>query len=91
MAAVFYFCAPVAGLTGSSSYNDAAGVFFLLAAFDLLLLRDDRYLFAAGILAGFCYAIKLPGIDRDGRRGAVPGGAATLACRAVWWPPAPRS
>lgn len=25
-AAVFYFCAPVVGLTGSSSYNDAAGV-----------------------------------------------------------------
>ncbi len=26
-AAVFYLCAPVAGLTGSSSYNDAAEVF----------------------------------------------------------------
>lgn len=37
VAAVFYFCAPVVGLTGSSSYNDAAGVFFLLAAFYLLL------------------------------------------------------
>ena len=41
VAAVFYFCAPVAGLTGSSSYNDAAGVFFLLAALYLLLLADD--------------------------------------------------
>ena len=40
VAAVFYFCAPVAGITGSSSYNDAAGVFFLLAAFYLLLLAD---------------------------------------------------
>src|ERR1022692_4133912 len=37
VAAVFYFCAPVAGITGSSSYNDAAGVFFLLAALYLLL------------------------------------------------------
>jgi 4-amino-4-deoxy-L-arabinose transferase-like glycosyltransferase len=37
VAAVFYFCAPVAGITGSSSYNDAAGVFFLLAAFYQLL------------------------------------------------------
>ncbi|MCU1238440.1 MAG: hypothetical protein JWP63_6407, partial [Candidatus Solibacter sp.] len=62
VAAVFYFCAPVVGLTGSSSYNDAAGVFFLLATLHLLLLRDDRYLLAAGLLAGFCYAIKPPGL-----------------------------
>jgi hypothetical protein len=59
MAAAFYFCAPVIGLTGASSYNDAAGVFFLLAA--LYLLLDHRY-FQAGICAGFCYAIKMPGI-----------------------------
>ena len=62
VAAVFYFCAPVAGITGSSSYNDAAGVFFLLAAFYLLLIADARYLLPAGVLAGFCYAIKLPGV-----------------------------
>jgi hypothetical protein len=62
VAAVFYFCAPVAGITGSSSYNDAAGVFFLFAAFYLLLLGDHRYLLPAGVLAGFCYAIKLPGL-----------------------------
>ena len=62
VAAVFYFCAPVAGITGSSSYNDAAGVFFLLAAFYLLLLGDPRYLLPAGALAGFCYAIKFPGV-----------------------------
>ena len=62
MAAVFYFCAPVAGITGSSSYNDAAGVFFLFAAFYLLLPGDHRYLLSAGALAGFCYAIKLPGL-----------------------------
>ena len=106
VAAVFYFCAPVAGITGSSSYNDAAGVFFLLAAF-YLLLGDPRYLrvrnrfgsttnaqaypagqtlgqtanfrqtapeihvspgfaahylLTAGVLAGFCYAIKFPGV-----------------------------
>src|ERR1017187_10544004 len=62
VAAVFYFCAPVAGITGSSSYNDAAGVFFALAAFYLLLLAEPRYLLPAGVLAGFCYAIKLPGL-----------------------------
>ncbi|HWB85602.1 MAG TPA: glycosyltransferase family 39 protein [Bryobacteraceae bacterium] len=66
VAAVFYFCAPVAGLTGSSSYNDAAGVFFALASFYLLLVWRDtqnpRYLWPAGVLAGFCYAIKFPGV-----------------------------
>jgi hypothetical protein len=62
VAAVFYFCAPVAGITGSSSYNDAAGVFFMLAVFYLLLVRDSRYALPAGALAGFCYAIKLPGV-----------------------------
>jgi hypothetical protein len=62
VAAIFYFCAPVVGITGSSSYTDAAGVFFLLAALYLLLLGEDRYLLPAGMLAGFCYAIKLPGI-----------------------------
>jgi hypothetical protein len=59
LVAMFYFCAPVIGLTGSSSYNDAAGVFFLLAA--IYLLWESR-LFAAGLCAGFCYAIKMPGI-----------------------------
>jgi hypothetical protein len=65
-AATIYFCAPVAGITGSSSYNDAAGVFFALGAFYLLLdwreTSDWRYLPAAGALAGFCYAIKFPGV-----------------------------
>jgi len=61
VASVFYFCAPVVGITGSSSYNDAAGVFFLLAAL-YLLLGEPRYLLPAGVLAGFCYAIKFPGV-----------------------------
>ncbi len=63
--AVFYWSAPVVGLTGSSAYNDAALVFFTLAAFYLLLVWRDtgqaRYLLPAGVLAGFCYAIKFPG------------------------------
>ena len=66
VAAAFYFSAPIVGLTGSSSYNDAAGVFFMLAALYLLLVwrdsQDHRYLIPAGLLAGFCYAIKLPGL-----------------------------
>jgi hypothetical protein len=59
VAAALYFCAPVSGLTGSSTYNDAAGVFFLLAAIHQLL---NGNWFFAGMLAGFCYAIKVPGL-----------------------------
>jgi hypothetical protein len=65
VAAVFYFCAPVTGLTGTASYNEAALVFFSLAAFYLLLVWRDTgeawYLPAVGLAAGFCYAIKMPG------------------------------
>ena len=68
LAAGAYFFAPVAGLTGSSSYNDAALVFLALASFWLLLEWRDRapgagggYLLAAGLTAGFCYAVKMPG------------------------------
>ena len=80
VAAVFYFCAPVAGITGSSSYNDAAGVFFMLAAFYLLLFADPRYLLPAGALAGFCYAIKLPGVV------VVAGAVLFVAAQRRWKP-----
>ena len=36
-AAVFYSCVPVVGLTGSSSYNDAAEVFFVMSSPYLLI------------------------------------------------------
>src|SRR5712692_1734718 len=65
-AAAFYFCAPVVGVAGTSAYNDAAMVFFTLATLLALLLwkqeSEDGYLLAAGLLAGFCYAIKMNGI-----------------------------
>ncbi len=70
LVAAFYWSAPLVGLTGSSTYNDAALVFFTLAAFYLLLVwrdaGDDRYLLPAGLLAGFCYAVKLPGVFAAG-------------------------
>ena len=70
----------MAGITGSSSYNDAAGVFFMLAAFYLLLLADPRYLLPAGVLAGFCYAIKLPGVF------VVAGAVLFVAAQRRWKP-----
>ncbi|MEO7650857.1 MAG: glycosyltransferase family 39 protein, partial [Bryobacteraceae bacterium] len=64
-AAVFYFCAPIVGITGTSTYTDVALVFFALASADMLLVwrksGKDRYLLAAGALAGFCYAVKFNG------------------------------
>ncbi len=65
-AAALYFCVPVAGISGTSAYTDAALVFFTVLTFYLLLLwQSDRrggYLFAAGISAGFCFALKITGL-----------------------------
>lgn len=65
-AALIYLTAPVVGVSGSSSYNDPALVFHALAAFYLLLAWRQEgklaYLFPAGVAAGFCYAVKFPGI-----------------------------
>jgi hypothetical protein len=49
-AAALYFFTPVVGISGTCAYNDAA-----------LMFRDtgrDGYAAAAGIAAGFCFAIK---------------------------------
>lgn len=65
-AAVFYICAPVVGVAGTSVHNDAPLVFFILTTAYLLLRwhqeGGERYLWPAGITAGFCYAVKLPGL-----------------------------
>jgi hypothetical protein len=96
---VLYFCAPVAGLTATSTYNDAALVFFVLAAFYALLQwRETRahiWLVAAGLAAGFCYAIKLPGgivpaagalfvLASGGGRSVVVFAAAAVPLPALW-------
>jgi uncharacterized membrane protein YhaH (DUF805 family) len=66
LAAALYFMAPVVGISGTCAYNDAALVFFTLSTFYLLLLWRDTnlatYALAAGLTAGFCYAIKFTGL-----------------------------
>ncbi len=57
-ASLLYFAAPVCAVSGTSGYNDAAEVFFILAVF---LLAEEHPLLA-GIAAGFCYAIKISGL-----------------------------
>jgi hypothetical protein len=65
-AAALYFCAPVVGLTGTSAYNDATQVFFALSSLLALMIwkqeQDGPYLYAAGLTAGFCYALKMSGV-----------------------------
>lgn len=76
-AAVFYSYTPVVMVTGSSAYNDAGLVFFVLASYSALL---ERRWAAAGIAAGFCYAVKMPGA-------LVPAAAVVwLLARREWRP-----
>ncbi|OYT68424.1 MAG: hypothetical protein CFK52_15050, partial [Chloracidobacterium sp. CP2_5A] len=62
-AAGLYFLTPVAGISGSCAYNDAAAVFFPLAAFGAFLTMDGEKLavFHAGLAGGFAYAVKPTG------------------------------
>ncbi len=57
-ASLLYFAAPVCAISGTSGYNDAAEVFFLLAA----VLLAEEFPLIAGLAAGFCYAIKISGL-----------------------------
>jgi hypothetical protein len=56
------FLAPVAGIAGTSAYNDVALAAVSFSMFALLEVwfeqRDNRMLIAAGLLAGFAFAIK---------------------------------
>ena len=97
-AAGLYFFTPVAGISGSCAYNDAAEVFFSLAAFGLLLeAREGKWnaLFHAGLSAGFAYAVKMTGAVvaagaaawaalRHGRRGLALTAAGVLLAAGAW-------
>jgi hypothetical protein len=65
--ACLYLLSPVVATSGTSAYTDAALVFYsLAAAYALMLWRDSRHSallgLTAGILAGFCYAVKMNGM-----------------------------
>jgi hypothetical protein len=74
-AAGLYFCTPIVGFSGTSAYNDAALVYFSLAAVALAI--DDHPVYA-GLFAGLCYAVKMTGLV------AVPVALAFFIARKQW-------
>ena len=64
-AAMLAFLSPVMGIDGISAYNDVALAATAFALFYILEIwrdaQNDRLLIPAGLLAGFCYAIKYTG------------------------------
>ena len=65
-AATLYLAAPITGVTGSSAYTDAALTFACAAVFDLALRfrrgRSRTLAVHAGLIAGFCYGVKVTGL-----------------------------
>lgn len=65
-ASLFFFFSPLVALDGTTAYNDVALAAVLFGMFSLLELWADRgqpsILAAAGLLAGFAFAIKYTGI-----------------------------
>ena len=66
IAAAIYLCTPVAGVSGTSAFTDAALVFYTVGALLLIVIwrdeGDDRLLLLAGLAAGFCYCCKITGL-----------------------------
>jgi hypothetical protein len=81
-AAAFYVISPVTGVTGTSAYTDVLLTFAALAALRLLLEWEQHggwvILAAAGLLAGFCYSVKMTGAV------AAAGVLLYLAGRRLW-------
>lgn len=75
LAAVFYAVTPVVGTTGTCAYVDAASAFYALATVYLVLRwHQEKHailLVSAGIAAGFCYGVKITGLQ-------------VAACVALW-------
>lgn len=59
VAGALYFMAPIVGVAGTAAFNDAALVFCIVAT--VILAIDDEPLWC-GLLAGFCYSVKMTGI-----------------------------
>src|SRR5262245_30378330 len=63
IAVALYWLSPVVGISGTCAYTDAALALSILACFYFLLEWRDQakshYLVLAGLMAGFCYTIKL--------------------------------
>lgn len=63
IAALLVFVSPIAGIDGSSAYVDVALAFAGFACFyGLEISTRTPMLIAAGLLAGFCFAIKYTGV-----------------------------
>ena len=75
-AALLYLLAPVVGIDGTAAFNDAALVCAMLAM--VVVLVEDGPVWLAGLLAGFCYAIKLTGGV------ALPAGLVFLLLKRRW-------
>jgi hypothetical protein len=75
IAAALYFCTPIVGLAGTAAFNDAALVYFTIAAIALALDGKPAH---AGLVAGFCYAVKMTGLI------AVPVAVAFFVARKQW-------
>ena len=77
--ALLYACSPVVGTDATSAYNDCALAFYQFLTFYGLVVwwrrRDTGWLWAVGVLAGFCFAIKYTGYL------ALPAAAAVLVWR----------
>lgn len=96
-AAGLYFLTPVAGISGTCAYNDAAAAFFPLAGFAAALSARESQpaWWHAGLAGGFAYAVKMPGavaaaalalwsLWRGGRRAALLCCAGILLCAGPW-------
>ena len=63
---VIYIASPIVGLTATSCYTDVGFTFAMLAALYMVVAAwpENRLLpyWLAGLIAGFCYAVKMPGL-----------------------------